>query len=115
MNGWAIVGMAAASLGSAAPQAQTLPQLAQVTGLEPAYQQAAPTMDPWYGYKLRLAALARQQGVSEATIQANVPALTRNERVIELERTEPIARSSGGVVGALAPYLRSHVSGSLIL
>src|SRR6185369_5076986 len=40
--------------------------------------------------------------------------LTKNERVIELERTEPVARSSGGVVGALAPYLRSHVTGSLI-
>jgi membrane-bound lytic murein transglycosylase B len=116
MNGWAIVGMAAASLGSAAPHAQpTLLEAAQVSGLEPAYPQAAPAMDPWYGYKLRLTALARQQGVSEATIQANVSGLTRNERVIELERTEPVARSSGGVVGTLAPYLRSHVTGSLIL
>ena len=114
MSGWAIVG-AAASLWSAAPFARDLPvQLAQATGLEPGYTQPAPAIDPWYGYKLRLAALARQQGVSEATIQANVPGLTRNERVIELERTEPIARSSGGVVGALAPYLRSHVSDSLI-
>jgi lytic murein transglycosylase len=114
MSGWAIVG-AAASLGSAAPFARDLPvQLAQATGLEPGYTQTAPAIDPWYGYKLRLAALARQQGVSDATIQANVPGLTRNDRVIELERTEPIARSSGGVVGALAPYLRSHVSYSLI-
>ncbi|NUQ16952.1 MAG: lytic murein transglycosylase [Sphingomonas sp.] len=71
-------------------------------------------MDPWYGYKLRLATLARQQGVSAATVQAYVPNLTKNERIIELERTEPIARTSGGVVGALAPYLRSHVTGSLI-
>jgi lytic murein transglycosylase len=71
-------------------------------------------MDPWYGYKLRLAALARQQGVSEATIQTNVLGLTVNQRVIELERTEPVARTSGGVVGALAPYLRSHVTPSLI-
>ena len=59
----------------------------------------------WSTYKVRLAALARQQGVREATIQANVPGLTVNQRVIELERTEPVARSSGGVVGALAPYL----------
>ena len=71
-------------------------------------------MDTWYGYKLRLAALARQQGVREATVQANVLGLSVNQRVIELERTEPVARSSGGVVGALAPYLRSHVTGSLI-
>src|SRR5436190_1508084 len=75
---------------------------------------AAQTMDPWYGYKLRLAALARQQGATEATIQNNVPYLTQNQRVIELERTEPVARSSGGVVGSLSPYLRAHVTGSLI-
>jgi lytic murein transglycosylase len=107
--------MAAASLGSAAPHAsQTLPLLAQVSGFEPAYAQPAPATDPWYGYKLRLAALARQQGVSEATIQANVPGLIKNERVIELERTEPVARSNGGVVGSLAPYLRSHVTESMI-
>jgi len=74
----------------------------------------AQTLDPWYGYKLRLATLARQQGVSEATIQNNVPDLTKNQRVIDLEATEPVARSSGGVVGSLSPYLRSHVTGSLI-
>jgi len=114
MKGWAAIAIAAASLGSAQPLSQPPLQLAQASGLEPAYPQPVPAMDPWYGYKLRLAALARQQGVSEGTIQANVPNLTRNERVIELERTEPIARSSGGVVGALQPYLRSHVTGSLI-
>jgi lytic murein transglycosylase len=58
--------------------------------------------------------LARQQGVRDATIQANVPYLTLNERVIDLERTEPVARTSGGVVGALAPYLHTHVTSSLI-
>src|SRR5258708_64968 len=85
VNGWALLGMAPASLGSASPYAQRFQvQLARASGLEPAYPQAAPVMDPWYGYKLRLAALARQQAVSEATIQANVPGLTRNERVIEL-------------------------------
>ena len=100
-----IGGGVAGSATSAASRCSA--QLAQASGLEPAYPQAAPVIDPWYGYKLRLAALARQQGVSEATIQANVPGLTINERVIELERTEPVARSSGGVVGTLAPYLRA--------
>jgi membrane-bound lytic murein transglycosylase B len=89
-------------------------QLAQVYQPAPTYVQRAPAMDPWYGYKLRLAALARQQGVREATIQANVPGLTINSRVIEMERTEPVARSTGGVVGTLAPYLASHVTPSLI-
>ena len=115
MNGWAVVGFAIASLGSAALSAPDSPvQIAQASGLELVQPQSTPVMDPWYGYKLRLAALARQQGVSEATIQANVPGLSKNERVIELERTEPVARSSGGVVGALSPYLRSHVTDSLI-
>ena len=116
MNGWVAIGLAAVSLTSTAPSARNVAplQLAQASGLEPAYLQPAPVMDPWYGYKLRLAALARQQGVNEVTIQANVPGLTRNERVIELERTEPVARSSGGVVGTLAPYLRSHVTESLV-
>ena len=117
ISGWGMFGLAAVSLAStpAAPSPSVeLLQLAQATGLEPAPMQAAPAIDPWNGYKIRRAALARQQGVSEATIQDNVPGLTRNDRVIELERTEPIARSSGGVVGALAPYLRSHVSESLI-
>ena len=108
MSGLLMIGLAAASIGSATPPAQ----LAQADVTTPTYAPAP--MDPWYGYKLRLAALARQQGVSEATIQANVFGLTVNQRVIELERSEPIARSSGGVVGALAPYLRSHVTPSLI-
>lgn len=119
MNGWGIVGMAAASLGSAigpvTPQGPPdTVQLAQASGLEPSYPQPASATDPWNGYKLRIAALARRQGVREATIDANVPGLSVNYRIIELERTEPIARSSGGVVGALRPYLRSHVTASLI-
>jgi lytic murein transglycosylase len=68
----------------------------------------------WDTYKVRLAALARLQGVRESTIQANVPGLTINSKVIDLERTEPVAHSVGGVVGVLAPYLRAHVTRSLI-
>ena len=112
MNGWGIITIGAASISAAVLPAQSA--LAQTAGLEPAYSQPAPAMDPWYGYKLRLAALARQQGVSEATIQSNVPGITKNDRVIELERSEPVARTSNGVVGALAPYLRSHVTPSLV-
>ena len=68
----------------------------------------------WETYKIRLAALARQQGVRESTIQAYVPSLSMNGQVIELERTEPVAHSVGGVVGSLAPYLRAHVTRSLV-
>jgi membrane-bound lytic murein transglycosylase B len=104
---WVLVSLSVASLGSTA--AQVYPPAASS---QPAY--FAPAASPWQTYKVRLAALARQQGVREATIQANVPNLGVNEKIIELERTEPIARSSGGVVGALSPYLRSHVTTSLI-
>jgi len=109
MSGWLIVGLSAAALN---PVPAAAPQLAQADVTTPTY--TAPPADPWYGYKLRLAALARLQGVREPTIRANVYALNRNDRVIELERTEPVARTSSGVVGALAPYLRSHVTASLI-
>ena len=108
VSGWILISMSAASLGTAT---------ADVTGsgagsAQPAYTQ--PVVDPWSSYKLRLAALARQQGVREATIEQNVPGLTVNQRVIDLERYEPVARTSNGVVGALAPYLRTHVTPSLI-
>ena len=110
MSGWLWVAASAASIGSA-----TAPELASPPN--PAIAVAAAAQTSAYGwdtYKVRLAALARLQGVRESTIQANVPALSMNSRVIELERTEPVAHSSGGVVGVLAPYLRAHVTSSLI-
>jgi lytic murein transglycosylase len=101
---WTFVGLSGLALSSASAQVTSYPYA------QPAY--ARP--DAWTSYKTRLAALARQQGVRESTIQANVPDLTINQRVIDLERTEPIARSTGGVVGALSPYLNRHVTPSLI-
>src|SRR4051812_12096249 len=120
MSGWVLVSLSAVSLGSAAAPVSTSHAPTPAPSVQPGSappilgQVQVSAVSPWYGYKLRLAALARQQGVREPTIQASVPGLTVNERVIELERTEPIARSSGGVVGALSPYLRSHVTASLI-
>ena len=104
LSGWILIALSAVSLGPVSAQSYTYGQ--------PAF--AAPVSSPWQTYKIRLAALARQQGVRESTIQANVPSLDLNQRVIDLERTEPVARSSGGVVGALAPYLREHVTATLI-
>ena len=120
MNGWGFVGLSAVSLGSAAaPVAvhnNAVPpsiQLAQ-TYPTPSYGYAQPARSAWDTYKLRLSILARQQGVRQSTIDANVPNLTLNQRVISMEASEPVARSNGGVVGTLAPYLRSHVTASLI-
>lgn len=101
---WIWVGLLAVPLSSATAQTYTYGQ--------PAY--ATPVTSAWDTYKVRLAALARQQGVHESTIQANVPGLEINRQVIALERSEPVARTSGGVVGALEPYLRSHVTAPLI-
>ena len=106
---WSLVALSALPLGSASAQTYTYGQPAY---LQPTYTR--PVTSAWDSYKLRLAALARQQGVRESTIDANVPSLDLNQRVIDLERTEPIARTSGGVVGALQPYLREHVTSTLI-
>jgi len=114
ISSWLWVATSAASIGSATASPATAPAPAAPS----VAASAAVTQYSDYGwdtYKVRLASLARLQGVRESTIQANVPGLSMNQRVIDLERTEPVARSFGGVVGALAPYLRSHVTRSLIV
>jgi membrane-bound lytic murein transglycosylase B len=120
MNGWGFVAISAVTVGTAAPPAPVRDdaasprvQLAQ-SYATPSYGYTQPSSSPWETYKLRLSILARQQGVRDSTIRANVPGLTINQRVISMEATEPQARSSGGVVGTLAPYLRTHVTASLI-
>ena len=120
MGGWVFVGLAAISLGSsAAPvvvHTDALPpgvQLAQ-TYATPSSSYPQATRSAWDTYTLRLSILARQQGVRDATIRANVPGLTVNQRVIDMERTEPVARSSGGVVGVAGALSAAHVTSSLI-
>jgi len=124
MIGWGWIALSAASLGAAStpvpqgaqPSSDPPPdaQLAQ-TYSQPTYgysAYAAPSA--WETYKIRLAALARQQGVREATIQANIPSLTISQRVIDLERNEPVARTSTGAMPSITPYLRRHVSPTLV-
>ena len=113
MSSWFWIAASAASIGSAsAPAPPTTAQPANAA--LPIAATAQASAYDWDSYKERLAALARVQGVRASTVQANVPGLSMNSRVIELERTEPVAHSSGGVVGALEPYLRAHVTSSLI-
>src|SRR4051794_5982397 len=117
MSGWIGVAASTAALASAAPPAAPIApvQLAQ-TYVTPTYgyPRPAPARSAWDTYKLRLAILARQRGVRDATIQAYVPNLSMNQRVIDMERTEPVAQAVAGTVGTIAPYLRSHVTPSLI-
>lgn len=113
ISSWLWVAASAASIGSAtASGGPNAVQLAQA-GISSSSSEQSSAYG-WDTYKIRLAGLARLQGVRESTIQANVPGLSINERVIELERTEPVAHTYGGVVGALAPYLRAHVTPSII-
>ncbi len=109
ISSWLWIAASAASVGSAS--APTAPGPTSIAASAAVAQSSGYS---WETYKTRLAGLARIQGVREATIQAYVPGLDMNSRVIELERTEPQAHSSGGVVGVLSPYLRRHVTSSII-
>ena len=102
VQGWIVTAMAAVTLTSIAPDNQFVPA-----------QPVQPAADPWQSYKLRLTILARQQGVREATIQAVVPRLEVNDRVISLDHAEPHAASSGGPP-SMTGYMRDHVTSRLI-
>jgi membrane-bound lytic murein transglycosylase B len=94
--------------------AQPATQLAQAypqTYPAPAYR--APAMSGWEQEKVRLAALARQQGVREATIQAVVPGLQLNNRVMQLDYAQRPTGSSTAVQN-FSNYLSRHVTSSLI-
>ncbi len=67
----------------------------------------------WEQEKARLAALARAQGVREATIQAVMPTLQANSRVIQLDRAQRPTGNSGTVMN-FGPYLERHITTSLI-
>ena len=105
---WLVVSLSGAALG-----ASSVPGLAQADLSTPPY--SAPATDAWSGYKVRLAALARQQGVREATIQAVVPYLRLNDRVIELDRAQqPTQISNSAYPPPFGPYLERHITASLI-
>src|SRR3569833_451235 len=85
MGGWMLVGLSAATFSSAAvpvavhrnagpPATQVASSGAQPLYSHPAY--AVPQRSAWETYKVRLAALAAQQGVRQSTILANVPGLS---------------------------------------
>ncbi|MCW3797483.1 lytic murein transglycosylase [Sphingomonas sp. BN140010] len=80
---------------------------------------ATPTVTPaptggFDSYRQTLAARARAAGVREATIQAVVPYLTLNSRVIELDRAQPGQVNNPNAIPPFAPYRRKHVTDDLI-
>lgn len=54
---------------------------------------------------------AREQGVSEGTIASVLAGLTPNQRVIDLDNSQP---GSPGTTPRLAPYIAQHVGGAIV-
>jgi membrane-bound lytic murein transglycosylase B len=116
-----MVVVAVSAMAFATPSAQPQPPVARnpvpiqvaQTYVYPQPSYAAPITSPWEAHKQRLAALARQQGVREATIQAVIPALRINQRVMELDRAQRPTTYSNYVQN-YRPYLDRHITSSLI-
>nr|WP_254049923.1 lytic murein transglycosylase [Novosphingobium sp. TH158] len=73
-----------------------------------------PEADPAFrGYVQLLAARARAEGVSEATIRAYTEGLTPNPRVISLDRSQP-GTTTSGAIPRFEPYRRTHVDANRI-
>ena len=65
------------------------------------------------GYMSYVAAKARQEGVSQRTIDAVIPGLTPNDRVIELDRAQPGGPPGSGIP-PYEPYRRRHVTNDIV-
>ena len=65
------------------------------------------------GYMSYVAQKARGQGVSQRTIDAVIPGLTPNQRVIDLDRSQPGGGPGTGIPD-YAPYRRRHVTNDIV-
>ena len=83
-------------------------------GQQPSARITQPPLTGFAAYRQSLAARARTAGVREATIQAVVPALTLNARVIALDRVQPGQVNNPNAIPPFAPYRRQHVTADLI-
>ena len=106
-----MIAVAAAALASASSPATAFAPAA-VAGQ--AAVAGAASSGAWDTYKYRLSLLARQQGVRQAD-HPGQRARPVDQPARDRARADRTGRaSSGGVVGALSPYLRAHVTSSLI-
>jgi lytic murein transglycosylase len=92
--------------------ARTAQAYSQPTYAQPAY--AAPAANPWEQYKAYLVGRARSAGVRQATIQAVIPYLRLNQRVIDLDRAQRPTSTSSSYPPSFGPYLDRHITTSLI-
>ncbi len=107
--------------GAARAQADPLAPLPEATpaALPPVSQYsppplASPALTGFAAYKQTLIARSRDAGVRDATIQAVVPYLSLNSRVIRLDRAQPGGVNNPNYVPPFAPYRRAHVTSDLI-
>ena len=126
MTGWIVAGAGALALGPAVAQVDPLAPLSPnrpatnptpiIASSQPRPFPAAPAATPtgFEAYKLFLAARARREGVREATIQAVVPHLQVNHRVMELDRAQRPTPASADYAQSFGPYLNRHITTSLI-
>jgi peptidoglycan lytic transglycosylase B len=103
--------LAGVGAGSANAQVDPLAPMAQPAAATYA-QYAAPTS--FEGYRYQLMARARREGVRESTIQAYVPAISLNRRVMELDRSQPGGPPNSSYIPPFSPYRRQHVTADLI-
>ena len=118
-----IVGLGALALGPASAETENSPptRIAQarpqpvtiVRPPPPNYVPANTALTGFPAYKQYLMALARSQGIREATIQATIPNLELHSRVIQLDRAQrPLPANAP--IAPFEPYRREHVTRDLI-
>lgn len=130
---WGWVGVSALSLGSASGQPYQAPPQPQGRSsavitrspiqpapvyqptYQPTYQlpQANPA-SPYEQWKAYLAGRSRAAGIREATIQAVIPTLRLNPRVMELDRAQQPLPSSQSGPPNFGTYLSRHITSDLI-
>ena len=111
----------AVALDNPARVSQPIPRPVQVAqavtyGIAPPQPQTqVQSQSPFDRYKLYLAAKARSQGVRESTIQAVIPTLQLNSRVMELDRAQrPTPTRYDDSPPSFSNYLSRHITSSLI-
>ncbi len=133
-SGWFLVGLGAIALGPAVAQIGAVMPLSPPASVRPTSAPVPAPVAPapvataavtaaqpyaltgFEAYKAHLAYQARLAGVRPQTVQAYVPGLRLNSRAMELDRAQmPRPRASqSNIVSPLAPYIRQHVTQSLI-
>jgi membrane-bound lytic murein transglycosylase B len=77
---------------------------------------SAQSSEDFASYASQLGAQARTQGVTQRTIDAVIPTLTYNDRVVQLDRTQPGGSplNPNAPIPKYAPYRASHVDSARI-